>query len=134
MTESSAAPPPAARRCHPWHGLCHRLRDDTGAGAVLALAAIGATLVVALAVLALGTALTARQRLVAAADAASLAAADTLLGAVAGDPCDRAREVAAAHRVTVADCSLAGAEARITVTTTVLGLPATAESRAGPPP
>lgn len=111
-----------------------RGRDDTGAGGVLALAVVGATLVCALAVLALGSALTVRQRLVSAADAASLAAADTLLGVVSGEPCARARAVATAHRVALTDCALSGAEARITVSTHVLTLPISADSRAGPPP
>lgn len=109
-------------------------RDDTGAGGVLALAVIGATLTVALAALALGSALTTRQRLVAAADAAALAAADTLLGVVPGDPCTRAREVTAAHEVILTGCALAGAEARITVAVSMLGVPISAESRAGPAP
>jgi secretion/DNA translocation related TadE-like protein len=111
-----------------------RHRDDTGAGGVLALAIVGVTLTCALVVLGLGGALAVRQRLVAAADAAALAAADTLLGVVPGDPCGRAAEVAAAHRVALARCTVEGAEARVTVGASVLGLPISAESRAGPAP
>lgn len=114
--------------------LWRRLRDDDGAGGVLALAVVGATLACALAVLVLGSALTARQRLIAAADASALAAADTLLGVVSGEPCARAHAVAAAHHVALADCALAGAEAHVTVVATVLGVPISAQSRAGPAP
>jgi secretion/DNA translocation related TadE-like protein len=115
-------------------GLRARLTSDAGAGGVLALAIVAATLVCALAVAALGSALVVRQRLVAAADAAALAAADTLLGVVPGDPCTRARELAEAHRVGLEVCTVAGAEARITVGSSVLGLPVSAEARAGPAP
>lgn len=109
------------------------LRDDAGAGSVLALAVVGVTVVCALAALGLGSALVVRQRVVAAADAAALAAADTLLGVVPGDPCARAAEVAQAHRVALAECRLDGAEARVRVGSSVLGLPISVESRAGPP-
>lgn len=110
------------------------LRDDAGAGGVLALAVVGVTVACVLAALSLGTALAARQRLVAAADASALAAADTLLGVVSGDPCARAADVAAAHHVALARCALEGAEARVAVGANVLGLPISAESRAGPSP
>lgn len=116
------------------HRLARHARGDEGAGGVLALAVVGVTLLCAVAVLSLGGALAVRQRLIAAADASALAAADTLLGAVSGDPCARADEVARAHRVALASCTLEGAEARVSVTASVLGLPVTARSRAGPPP
>lgn len=110
-----------------------RLRDETGAGGVLALAIVGATLACALAALGLGSALALRQRAVAAADASALAAADTLLGVVPGEPCVLAEQVATAHRVALTGCELEGAEARVTVGASVFGLPIAAESRAGPP-
>ncbi len=109
------------------------LRDDAGAGGVLALAVVGTTVAVALAALGLGSALVVRQRVVAAADASALAAADTLLGVVPGDPCALAAQVAAAHRVALTECELEGAEAHVAVGASVLGLPISAESRAGPP-
>ncbi|MFT4030417.1 MAG: flp pilus-assembly TadE/G-like family protein [Protaetiibacter sp.] len=109
-------------------------RDDRGAGGVLAVAIVAVTVLCAVSVLGLGSALAARQRLVAAADAASLAAADALLGAVAGDPCALAAEVATAHRVALARCTTDGADARVEVRLEVLGMPVTATSRAGPAP
>jgi secretion/DNA translocation related TadE-like protein len=120
---------PGARRIrqHP-----NGLRDDAGAGGVLALAVVGTTVAVALAALGLGSALVVRQRVVAAADASALAAADTLLGVVPGDPCALAAQVAAAHRVALTECELEGAEARVRVGASVFGLPISVESRAGP--
>lgn len=111
-----------------------RLDDDTGAGGVAALAIIAATVVCGLAVVGLGGALTARQRVVAAADSAALAAGDALLGAVAGDPCALAAKVAAAHRVALTSCRLEGAEAVVATSAELLGVPVSAESRAGPAP
>jgi secretion/DNA translocation related TadE-like protein len=117
------------------HGAAlRRALDERGAGGVLALALIATTIVVALSAVSLGAALAARQRLVAAADASALAAADALLGAVSGEPCELAAEVAAAHRVALVACSLEGAEARVTVGMSVLGLSTAAESRAGAAP
>jgi secretion/DNA translocation related TadE-like protein len=118
----------------PRTGTGGRARDETGAGGVFALAIVGATLVCALVVMAAGTALTARQRLVAAADASALGAADALLGAVPGEPCVLAAEVAAAHRVALERCDIEGAEARVEVGLQVLGVPVTVVSRAGPAP
>lgn len=111
-----------------------RLADDRGAGGVLALAVVGATVVCAAGVLGLGSALAARQRLVAAADASALAAADVLLGTVPGAPCTLASEVAAAHGVALSACELDGLEARVEVRTELVGLPVAVVSRAGPPP
>lgn len=48
------------------------MRDDRGAGAVLAIALVAATVIVTLAVLALGAALALRQRVIGAADASAL--------------------------------------------------------------
>ncbi|MCS0499573.1 Rv3654c family TadE-like protein [Protaetiibacter mangrovi] len=111
-----------------------RPRADAGSGGVLAIAIVGTTVVTALAGLSIGSALAVRQRAVAAADAAALAAADALLGAVPGDPCALAAEVAAAHRVALAACELGGAEARVVVSTEALGVPISVGSRAGPTP
>jgi len=106
---------------------------DAGTGGVLALALVAATVLVALAVLTLGSALAVRQRVIAAADAGALAAADALLGVVADDPCRLAREVAAAHRVAFAGCVVEGAEVVVTMRADAAGLPIQVSSRAGPP-
>jgi secretion/DNA translocation related TadE-like protein len=108
--------------------------DDAGAGGVLALAIVAAVIALTFTAIALGAALVARQRVVAAADASALAAADALLGAHPGAPCGLAAEVAAAHRVALIGCELHGAEALVTTGAEFAGLPIRAESRAGPAP
>lgn len=109
------------------------MRADRGAGAVLALAIVGATTVALLAVLALGAALVVRQRVIGAADAAALAAADGASGAVAGVPCGLAERVAEANRTVLGSCHLDGLVATVSVTATVGVIPFTARSTAGPP-
>jgi secretion/DNA translocation related TadE-like protein len=110
------------------------VRDDRGAGAVLALALIGATALAMLAVLALGAALVLRQRVIGAADAAALAAADGASGAVGGEPCGLAARVAGANGATVTRCDLDGLVATVTVSARAGPLPFSARSTAGPPP
>jgi secretion/DNA translocation related TadE-like protein len=110
------------------------MTDDRGAGAVLALAIVGATAVVLLAVLALGAALVARQRVIGAADAAALAAADGASGAIAGVPCTLAARVAESTAATLQDCAIDGLVARVTVAANVGAVTFSARSTAGPPP
>lgn len=107
--------------------------DDAGAGAVLVLAIVGAAVMVAIAVLGLGSALVVRQRVIAAADGASLAAADTASGAVAGQPCQAAAQVARANRATLTACRLDGLIATVAVSGTFGSLSFDARSSAGPP-
>jgi DNA topoisomerase-1 len=110
------------------------MRDDSGAGAVLALAIVGATTIVVLAVLALGSALVVRQRIIGAADGAALAAADAASGAVAGVPCVLAAGVADANRATLHECHVDGLVVTVTVGTSFGVVPFSARSTAGPPP
>jgi secretion/DNA translocation related TadE-like protein len=108
--------------------------EDSGAGAVLALAIVGATVVVVLAVLALGAALVVRQRVIGAADGAALAAADAASGAVAGVPCGLAARVAEANGAILRACTVDGLVATVTVTGTFGAVLFSARSTAGPPP
>jgi len=110
------------------------MRDEAGAGAVLALALVAALVVVTLAVVTLGAALAVRQRVISAADAAALAAADAASGAVGGDPCGLAADVARAHRATLVACRLDGLVATVTVGGGFGGISFRAVSTAGPPP
>jgi secretion/DNA translocation related TadE-like protein len=110
------------------------VRADRGAGAVLALAIVGATTVVLIAVMALGSALVLRQRVIGAADAAALAAADAASGAVAGVPCGIAAGVAEANHAVLSGCVLDGLVATVTVSATFGAVPFSARSTAGPPP
>ncbi|RNE62617.1 hypothetical protein EEJ31_07255 [Cryobacterium tepidiphilum] len=107
--------------------------NDLGSGSVLAVAILGAcllltaVLVPALAMLALG------QGVQGAADAAALAAADTASGAVPGIPCEAAAAAAALNGATVAACRVDDLIATVAVERRVAGFRLGAEARAGPP-
>ncbi|TPW77315.1 Rv3654c family TadE-like protein [Schumannella soli] len=102
-------------------------------GGIAGVGVVVTTAGIALAVVGLGAGLTERQRVIAAADAAALAAADTASGAVSGDPCTQAARLAAAHRAALAACRISGAEATVEVHGEFAGIPLTARARAGPP-
>jgi len=73
------------------------------------------------------------QRLHGTADAAALAAADALSGAVPGDPCVDAENVARAGAARLEACDLDGAIVTVTVASAYGGIPLDARARAGPP-
>lgn len=100
---------------------------------MLALAALAMLAVLTLAAVGVGAALAARQRVIAAADAAALAASDTALGIHPGIPCTVAAQVVAAHRASLVACELEGVVATVTVSGRVAGVVVDARSRAGPP-
>jgi hypothetical protein len=75
-----------------------------------------------------------RQRVIGAADAAALAAADGASGAVAGEPCVLARRLAAAGGAALDSCVVDGLVATVAASTRVGPVPFEARSRAGPPP
>jgi secretion/DNA translocation related TadE-like protein len=110
------------------------VRRDDGSGSVLAISLVGAAVVVALAVLALGSALVMRQRVIAAADGAALAAADAASGALAGVPCASAAAVAEANGAALSGCRLDGLIATVEVSDGLGVLRVRARSTAGPPP
>jgi secretion/DNA translocation related TadE-like protein len=110
-----------------------RVRAETGAGAVLALAIVATCSVFGVGAVSLAG-LTARQRLIGAGDLAALAAADAASGAVAGAPCEIARRVAASANATVSTCQIDGLVVGVTVVGSFAGIPITSRSRAGPPP
>ena len=110
------------------------MRSDDGAGSILAVALIAAVLSLTALVLPLQFALARSQALAGAADAAALAAADTLSGAVAGSPCDQAAVVAHANGAEVDACALDGLVATVRVVGSVIGFRVTATATAGPLP
>jgi secretion/DNA translocation related TadE-like protein len=110
------------------------MRSEGGAGAVLALAIVGAVAIVLVGMLGIGSALVVRQRVVGAADAAALAAADAASGAVPGIPCALADEVAHANGAALIACRIDGLVASVTVSASAGALPVGARARAGPPP
>jgi secretion/DNA translocation related TadE-like protein len=106
---------------------------ERGSGGVLALAMLAVLAVLTLAAVGVGAALAARQRVITAADAAALAAADTALGIHPGVPCQVAADVAGAHGVNLARCDLDGVVATVTVSAGIAGVVVEASARAGPP-
>jgi secretion/DNA translocation related TadE-like protein len=110
------------------------LTGEAGSGSVLALGLIAATVAVAFAVLTLGAGLSARQRVIGAADAAALAAADGASGAVPGAPCALAERVAQVAGARVTACRIDGLIASVEVAGVFGVVPIRAGSTAGPPP
>ncbi|WP_309709489.1 Rv3654c family TadE-like protein [Pseudolysinimonas sp.] len=109
------------------------LREERGSGGVLALALLAMLAVLTLAAVGVGAALAQRQRVIAAADAGALAAADTALGIHSGIPCEQAARVVDAHGATMVACEVEGVVATVSVSARVGGVLVTAEARAGPP-
>ena len=109
------------------------MREERGSGSVLALALVAMLAVLTLAAVGVGAAFAARQRVVAAADAGALAAADTALGIHPGVPCVEAARVVAAHGATLAACDVEGVVTTVSASARVAGVLVIAQARAGPP-
>ncbi|MEE2567792.1 Rv3654c family TadE-like protein [Pseudarthrobacter sp. J64] len=122
------------RRQHPELSTRH---PERGSGTVLA-AGLGMVLILGLAMLMLlAQASVMAGRAAAAADLAALAAADSWRGLTAGEPCAVAGEVAGRHDAEVLECIKSpdhSVEVRIQLHHAAVFGPATARSRAGPPP
>ena len=106
---------------------------DRGAGSVLIVSIVGVLVALTSIVIPSYMALATRQSLLAAADAAALAAADTASGTFAGDPCDRASSVALANGGRLDVCQVDGYVVTVLVSRAVLGIRTTASATAGPP-
>jgi secretion/DNA translocation related TadE-like protein len=109
-----------------------RWLDERGAGSALGLGVVAATVALLLLILPLAVALQGRQLAANAADAAALAAADTAMGAVPGEPCANAARLAEAGGAGLLDCRIDGAVATVLVAREVLGGTARAAATAGP--
>lgn len=122
-----------------------RVRDrdrdrDIGAGSVLVLAVLATAMAVMVAISLLGQVVLARHRAESAADLAALAAADVVVGRVAGTPCAAAARIASANAARLLECTVgADGSVRVRAGTSAggvagnLGL-ATGTARAGQPP
>ena len=108
------------------------MRDDRGAGTVVALGLGLAVVAAFLLAVPLYAALATRHAVAGAADAAALAAADAASGLVPGHPCDLAARVAAANGSSVENCTVDGLVATVTVGRTILGLAVSEQASAGP--
>ncbi len=100
---------------------------------MLAIALVAAVVVLGLAGVSLGAALSARQHVIGAAGLAALAAADAASGAVGGAPCELASAVARGNGTRLAQCRADGLVVAVRVSGSFAGIPITAGARAGPP-
>jgi len=108
------------------------VRDERGAGTVATLGLGLGIVALVLAALPLYGALAARHSVVAAADAAALAAADAASGLVPGYPCEIAARVASANGASLDGCALDGLVATVVVGRPLLGFEVVASATAGP--
>ncbi len=106
---------------------------DEGAGSVLVLAISSALILLVGLLVPLYMGLTLKRTVAGAADAAALAAADALSGAVPGFPCEVAGKVAALNGASLASCRVDGSDVIAEARSEVLGFSIRAAARAGPP-
>ena len=102
-------------------------------GTVSAVGVVSVVAIIALGLAAVAGAAAQSQRVAGIADAAALAAADTVSGAVPGVPCGAAAAVATAGDMELKECDVRGLVATVSVGTAYGGIPFAARSRAGPP-
>lgn len=111
---------------------------ERGSGTVLVLGIALVLLLLFGTVLLLLQSAVAAGRAAAAADLSALAAADTVRGLRAGNPCAVAEEVAGRNKGHLAGCEVNAGNRSVQVTIEVgvalLPWPATGQARAGPPP
>lgn len=110
-----------------------RASCERGSASLLILGLVTALLAFTLLTTAVTAALIARQRVAGAADAAALAAADTILGIRPGEPCRIAAETASANRVMLEGCRVDGSLVTVETGTLLVGIRITASATAGPP-
>ena len=108
-------------------------RADEGSGSVLVLSIAAALVLITGLLVPLYMGLTVKRTVAGAADAAALAAADALSGAVPGFPCAVAGQVAALNGASIASCRLDGPDVILEARRELLGFPIRAAARAGPP-
>ncbi|GAA3214048.1 helicase [Microbacterium terregens] len=103
------------------------------AGTLLCVGVLACTATLSLSLVTAGSAAVFSQNLAGVADAAALAAADAASGAVEGEPCARAAEVAGAGAAQIVACDLDELVVTVTVGGAFGRFAATASARAGPP-
>ena len=103
------------------------------AGTILSVGVVVCTATLAVSFATAGAAAVSSQRLAGVADAAALAAADAASGAIDGEPCARATEIAAISGAQLTACDLDGLVATVPVSAPFGRLSSTVSARAGPP-
>lgn len=107
-------------------------RDESGAASVTALGIVGAIVAISVAAVPVLGVFVDSQVAANAADAAALAAADAVSGAVPGVPCELAGAVAARNGAELVACVAEGPVAVVHVAVGRLGFTVEAAARAGP--
>ena len=110
-----------------------RENRERGAGSVLAVAIVACVVVLTAVALPLYTVLIVRASVSGAADAAALAAADTVSGVVGGIPCERAAIVARENGARLDSCAADGLVVTVSASRSVLGFQVSVAATAGPP-
>ena len=100
---------------------------------MLVLGIVGAVVSLTALVVPVATTFVGSQRAANAADAAALAAADAVSGAVPGVPCELAEATAARNGAALDTCRTDGPVASVTATVSAFGFEHRADARAGPP-
>lgn len=101
---------------------------------MLAIGLVGVVAAAAIAVVPVLGVHVQRQRAMNAADAAALAAADAVSGAIPGTPCELAAAVAQRNGAALTVCDVDGLEASVEVALDASFARLSARARAGPPP
>jgi secretion/DNA translocation related TadE-like protein len=109
------------------------MRDERGAGSVLVVAILGATMLLFMLSAPLYRGIANKHVAAGAADAAAVAAADVARGIVPGSPCEQAGVVAAANGSVLSGCIIDGVVATVTVQAGSAALSAAVTATAGPP-
>lgn len=110
-----------------------RIREERGAGSILAVAVLATIVSTFLLVAPLCRVLVVRAEVAGAADAAALAAADVARGIYPGVPCVIAASVATANGARLGECRVDGVIVTVRVSVAVLAFSVTAAATAGPP-
>ncbi len=108
------------------------IRNESGAGTILALALVIVTLGIFSAVSFFSMHLLANTRLQAATEAIALAATDALRGVSSGYPCIVAKDIAVNNRLVLDRCRIVGFEVFIETSLELTGIVHKAKARAGP--
>lgn len=108
-----------------------KFRDDAGAGTILAVGLIGATLALFMSTALLANIWLQQLQLQQSAETAAISAADSLRGLSTGYPCEVAKQIAGLNMAKLVECRIVGFEVYIKVRSNAMGIVLNAEALAG---
>ena len=113
-----------------------RLESDPrrGSATVLSLGLSAATLVLGGVLVSTLHLVSVAQQVQQVANLAALAASDTAIGVISGEPCSTARMVATHHSFALTSCELDGSRARVSVGVSLWGVQVSRRADAAPEP